>query len=417
MRFAKLTRHGKLSSAMLGLVGGFGLAVAGGLLHPSWGTAAEDDGAKTEYYSTDPAFREECRLRLGRIHEAILKYQKEHKALPRWLSDLVPEYVNDPNVLVCPYVHKSGIAKKYRDKFVVFPVFADPKFCTYAYEFCLQPISGLPAVTCRSYKQSQMVLVGFGAPIVRCLAHRPVLNLAFDGSLYESDVFWEDNFVRVPEDEVVLHDILLTVGRADTQPVPRMIQPREAQASARFLDLSKQYNATMLHLGQLDLAGNLLQTFPEGLTNIGGVKFDVRGLIHLTGRNFPIPFPERVDGILVEQKCAQIHFLHGAMFSAAPGTRIASYVVHYQDGRTNEVPVVYGRDVRTQWHELGRKEEGEAPKPAWISPPKLEGPRRRALRLYRMDWKNLRPEVEIKEIRFVSHLTDVAPFLVAVTLE
>lgn len=143
----------------------------------------------------------------------------------------------------------------------------------------------------------------------------------------------------------------------------------------------------------------------------------VRGLVHLAGRSFPIPFPERRDAIAVGAKCRQIHFLHGTAFSAVPGMPIASYVVHCPDGRTNEVPVLYGRDVRTRWLEAGPEAGSEQPQPAWISPPHLAGPRGRSLRLYHQAWTNPRPDLEIERIDFVAHQTAAAPFLVAVTLE
>ena len=288
--------------------GGLALALGGWLLHPEPARATQDE-PKAPDYTTDPAHRDQCRLQLSRIYGAIQEYQKVHGVLPQWLSDLVPDFISDPEILLCPYVKKSGKVKKWRDAWRVFPVFADPVQCTYSYEFCLASIPGLPGVTCREYKQGQMVLLGFGVPIARCLAHRPVLNLACDGSLYESDVCWEDNFVRAPKDEAILHDILLALGQAQTRPILRLTPPRDPQADPRALDLSEHYTATLLHLAQFDLGGKLLPTFPEGVTNIDGVTYDIRGLVHLAGRGFPIPFPERADDIAVDQKCTRIHFI------------------------------------------------------------------------------------------------------------
>jgi hypothetical protein len=54
-----------------------------------------------------------------------------------------------------------------------------------------------PLRTNREWKRKQMGLVGSDVPIVRCLLHKPVLNLSFGGKIYESPLFWEQNFLDV----------------------------------------------------------------------------------------------------------------------------------------------------------------------------------------------------------------------------
>src|SRR4051812_34721580 len=50
--------------------------------------------------SNDVAAREkeECTKNLKLIYDATQAYQQEHKDLPNWLSDLVPDYLQDANV-------------------------------------------------------------------------------------------------------------------------------------------------------------------------------------------------------------------------------------------------------------------------------------------------------------------------------
>jgi len=368
-------------------------------------------------YSTNSEDRMACQSQLNRIHGAIQEHQRRTQKLPVWLSDLTPDYIHDPDVLVCPYVRKTGNVKKWKEQFTHVPVFGDPTSCTYAYEFCTQVIPALPEVTCRDYKQRQMGLMGFSVPIVRCFAHRPVLNLAFDGNIYESPSEWEDNCVRTPADFKFFHRVPKKQGdESQNLDVLKLIQPRNAQTDARILDLSKRYNAFLLHLSQMDSAGRLLVTYPEGLQRIGGVQFDIRGLIHLTGKDSAIAFPERVDDIVVNQRCSHIHFLHGAIFSAPEGSTIASYVVHQGGGQT-EIPIVYGKDVRSRWFDSRQQSELDNPKVAWTSPPNSVGTAGKSLRLYHTTWSNPNPDVEVNSISFVSHLTESAPFLVAITLE
>jgi hypothetical protein len=394
---------------------GLPVVAAGCLANPLLCRAAEETPTKPGY-STDPTDQEACQGQLNVIYGAIQEYLRRSQRLPRWLSELTPDFIHDPETLICPFVRKTHILKKWREDFVLIPVFGDSA-SSYAYEFCTVPIQGLQDKTIRDYKQRQMEVMGFGVPIVRCFAHRPVLNLAFEGTIYESPTDWEDNFVNSAEDHHFFHDVLgLDSSWSQNRMVMKKIAARNPQLDARLLDLSKHYNALLLHLSQIDHSGKLLATYPEGRQNIGGVEFDVRGLIHLTGKNFPISFLERVDNIVVNQKCAKIHFLHGAMYGAPEGVTVAIYVVHQGSGHT-EIPIVYGKDVKTRWFDSRQKSELDSPKVAWTSPPNSVGTAGKSLRLYRTTWSNPNPDLEVNSISFVSYLTESAPFLVAITLE
>jgi len=144
--------------------------------------------------------REDCELckkNLAKIGEAILAYRKEHKDIPNWLSDLVPKYLPDAAVFICPVTTKT-------DRLSPFGVL-DPKIrCSYLYAFALTPIpevikQAFPGrmMSMREWKRQQMGIVGSEVPIVRCLLHKPVLNLSFGGKIYESPLFWEENFLDV----------------------------------------------------------------------------------------------------------------------------------------------------------------------------------------------------------------------------
>jgi hypothetical protein len=361
---------------------------------------------------------------LNIIYGAIQEYQKRKQGLPRWLSDLAPDFIHNSDLLYCSYVLKTGNAIEWK-KGLLDQVFRDPN-SSYGFELCNEPLAKPSNKTYRDYKQYQMEVVGFAVPIVRCLAHRPALNLAFDGSIYESDKEWEDIFLDLVKSQAhvrtnayrrFFHRTPLVSGRSAKEEVFRLIQPRDPGASPRMLDLSKQYNASLLHLSQIDFAGKLLGGYPEGIHKVGDLEFDIRGLVHLGARNLSIPFPEKVEDIEVNQKCSRIHFLHGAIFSATRDSKIASCLIRFDDGRTNQLPIVYGKDVNTRWFDSRRESELENPKVAWTSPPDQVGPAGKSLRLYQTTWTNQQPDVEVKSITFVSHMTESAPFLLAITLE
>ena len=129
-----------------------------------------------------------CAKNLSRIDAAIRAYREQNKELPHWLSDLVPDYLDDINILICPVTRRTGQLQNFG--------LADPKLATsYIYEFCSAPvpqsIGGDGRITMREWKQRQMVLAGDIVPIVRCHLHNPLLNLSFGGKVYESPATWE----------------------------------------------------------------------------------------------------------------------------------------------------------------------------------------------------------------------------------
>jgi len=132
--------------------------------------------------------KEACSKNLKRVYDAIQAFQDEHRDLPNWLSDLVPQYLDDANVLICPVCRRTGRTEA--------APLADPKLpSSYLFEFCPVPLGSLatnaPNRTRREWKRRQMGLVGSQVPVVRCRHHKPVLNLAFDGKIYESPASWE----------------------------------------------------------------------------------------------------------------------------------------------------------------------------------------------------------------------------------
>src|SRR5262245_50093675 len=52
--------------------------------------------------------KEGCIKNLQTIYTAIEAYRHDHKDLPNWFSDLVPDYLPDVNVLVCPVCRRTG---------------------------------------------------------------------------------------------------------------------------------------------------------------------------------------------------------------------------------------------------------------------------------------------------------------------
>jgi hypothetical protein len=180
------TKHGHMRWVTLWVIG---ILTAAGLVPVVWAqNAGAGDSAKLAAEE-----KEACSKNLRIIYDAIQVFQEERRDLPNWLSDLVPQYLADANVLICPVCRRTGRTEA--------APLADPKLpSSYLFEFCPVPLGTLatnaPNRTRREWKRRQMGLVGSQVPLVRCRHHKPVLNLAFDGRIYESPPSWEMLFTN-----------------------------------------------------------------------------------------------------------------------------------------------------------------------------------------------------------------------------
>ena len=146
--------------------------------------------------STDRVEAAACTKNLEKINAGIEAYRKDNHDDPNWLSDLVPKYLADTNVLICPVTTRTGLQSAFG--------VLDPKIhSSYLYEFTSTDIPEVvkgawpgPKMTMREWKRQQMKLAGKEVPLVRCLLHEPALNLSVGGKVYESPVYWELSFTN-----------------------------------------------------------------------------------------------------------------------------------------------------------------------------------------------------------------------------
>jgi hypothetical protein len=362
-----------------------------------------------------------CRTNLQKIFLAIKAYENDRKDLPNWLSDLVPDYISDVSVLTCPICRRTGRIEG--------PPLADPKIAaSYLFEFCPVPLGNMapkaPNKTRRDWKRQQTQVLGPEVPLVRCRHHRPVLNLAQDGKVYESGTSWELNFTnrvsrgalsasRVTDDEPSPSPVIKEIIKV--KPPARDIDIRK-----QLIDLTGFYNA-LLPDSWHGSTGNDLGALSPGLHIFGGVEFDVRGIVQLSSTTPSAGrFPEEIKGIKVQQKCKRIHFLHSAGWGSVPdeGRQIGAYFVHFADNQTRlEIPILYGKNMRN-WHFL----PGEPSSPddltvVWTGENAVSKRAGRSLRLFMTTWTNLIPNAAIESITFHSSMDRAAPFLLAITVD
>lgn len=363
--------------------------------------------------------RETCERNLGTLFKAITAYRQERKDLPAWLSDLVPKYVKDQNILICPVVKKTGNVMTFG--------LEDPKISTaYLYEFADTPvpesIQGGSQRTMKEWKRRQMGIVGSKIPMVRCHHHSPVLNLSFDGRIYESPGAWEFDLQEVNPDDLSPVRLFATETAASALSKSKSeIPARDANAGANLIDLSMHYNAALTEgwhrTGPNEPIANDLSSLPRGIQKLDGVEFDTRGLIQLSSRKLSSPrYPLAVKNIKVDQKAKRLHFLHSTGWSAGDGTPVATFVMRMANGHTHEFTLEYGVHVLdwVAWQPQPKDRENSSV--AWAGTSAATGGQA-TIHLFRTQWTNPDPGETIASIDYVGSNLDPAPFLVAITAE
>jgi hypothetical protein len=201
--------------------------------------------------------------------------------------------------------------------------------------------------------------------------------------------------------------------------IENSIVKRSPEAGPEMVDLSNYFN-TSPDDDFYNYPGHDYQDLPRGILTLGGVKFDVRGLIALTC-NFSllstrVLMPVEVDGIKVNQKGKKLHFLQACGFGAKPDTKVGEYVIHYVDGQTRSIPVVFLKNTTDWW-----VKPTDLPLPDAVEVWRGQNPSSRNsgafTHLLKYTWENPLPDVEVSTIDFVSTFNTGAPFLVAITLE
>lgn len=368
--------------------------------------------------SEDPADRKVCEGNLNQIFEALQLYRQQHDGrLPDRLSELTPEVIHDRGILICPVVRKQGGLRSWRKRF---RELSPDSHTSYGYEF--SPIliddrlwRGLPRRTWRELKERSMDKLGPVVPVVRCHDHQPWLNLGYDGRIYGSGFYWEKNFAK--DDHEFMPGILFGGPAPTGHPTAADFPMRDRRADPRLLDLTHSYNALLTDSWQ-GYPGNHLAGLPAGLQEFGGVRFDVRGLIQLRGEDLPFEYPKRVEGIIVNQKCSRIHFLHGVgLFYTKSGITIGTYKIHYSDKRIQEIPLVSGNQIADWWIDPKNPADPTGAKVVWTGDNEAAKAYGKSLRLCRATWENPLKDTEVATINFDSSARGYAPFLVAITLE
>jgi eukaryotic-like serine/threonine-protein kinase len=205
------------------------------------------------------------------------------------------------------------------------------------------------------------------------------------------------------------------VSEAQVDFIRAGIRPRASDTGPSLIDLTSHYNVALTQTWYGSASGSDLSELPQGVQKIGGIEFDVRGLIQVGGQAVSgEPYPKQVRGIAVHRRCQRLHFLHAAINAAdAPhGKEIGHYLVHYPHGGFNLIPLLIGRELG-DWFEQPLEPPARW-EVAWTGTNELSRAQGRKIRLFKTTWENPSPGnvVETVDIEDV-----VALFVVAITSE
>jgi len=207
---------------------------------------------------------------------------------------------------------------------------------------------------------------------------------------------------------------------------PAMFYWHSAHLWQHPVNLDSYYQARIAFASPHDHdRGNNLAQMPAGHRIIDGVRFNVAGLIEvacandLAQSNNPYPYPTSVEDIPVNRFCRKIHLLHGTTGSAADQTLVAKLVLHYVDGTTADLDIIYGEQVYDWWF----KGDGYPPlagntKVAWVGENKSANRNGYRIRVFKTSFNNPKPGARVETIDYDSALAPASsPFMVALTAE
>ena len=113
-----------------------------------------------------PSVRKTCSENLNLIFDALQQYSQDNGSYPSSLGKLIPTYISDPDVLVCP--HAKSAANHGMGKAGFFDI--SESGSNYSLEIVERNVPG-QVYTYREFKELQVARLGNIVPLVRCFLH------------------------------------------------------------------------------------------------------------------------------------------------------------------------------------------------------------------------------------------------------
>lgn len=162
---------------------------------------------------------------------------------------------------------------------------------------------------------------------------------------------------------------------------------------------------------------------PRGSNVLGGVHFEVDGLIQLASKpsvGYKRDFREFVTLPAPTNRYGSVHLLAAAAWSAEPNRRIADVVWRYADGTAKRSPILYTGHVRDWWRRPFEEPHHVFSKFAkcaviWSSHDAVKN--KAALRAYRVTLANPEPAKPVAFLQLQSAMEDASLMVLAVSLD
>ncbi len=207
----------------------------------------------------------------------------------------------------------------------------------------------------------------------------------------------------------------------------RVIPSRPWNADERLVDLTDSYTVSIKDSLSVDNRRETLANLPCGVQRLGGVEFDIRGVVFppRTEEVINASFSARPRSVPLGRKAVRVHFLHGRLAGSADDSFSGGYQVRYADGSVLSYPL--GAGDLLPMHESGlweslypvathRSAAFEECVLAWVGVNPEAEKRNDLVRLTRLTWRNPHPDKMIERIGFSSSEARNF-FVVAITVE
>lgn len=211
--------------------------------------------------------------------------------------------------------------------------------------------------------------------------------------------------------------LLFTSSICVAAPVPRGAHTK--------LSIQDKANVSLdATLGRIE--GNDLKSLPRGEQTFNNVPFEIGKKLLQTRPKVIDKLPEKIEGLEIKKTISKLHILQACTFGNAAegdplhcpeGKEIGEYVVHYADGTTAKIPIVYGKHVRDWCSQESKVDDAQL---AWEGENEFTKQRdNMKIRLYQSVWTNPNPDKRIDSLDLISFhdKTPCGPFCVALTAE
>jgi hypothetical protein len=183
-----------------------------------------------------------------------------------------------------------------------------------------------------------------------------------------------------------------------------------------LLDLSSFYNQGLFaDVGSKTLRGNNYAELPHGLQTFGGIPFDLRGIVQLSGESLRqfLDYPKAVNGIAVHRTVRRIHLLGATCWAENDREVIAQVVVHSNTRVSTVLPLYYGEDFRDCTYVSDQESQVGRGKVVWAGKNAAD----RLLRVYKTTLQVPEKFGPVESIDIISSMSFAAPFVMAITVE